>query len=139
MAGASTLPASLGVDVRIMQQRVYGRNPALPITINRQILDVDVDADYDPERHVPTAERKRALERRQVLERVCATRCDEDLTDCRRWRALGWVLILNNTCARRVEAVPGQLPAVAPVDPVPVDVVVVAPTGPGSDGGGPRA
>lgn len=61
---APALPASLGVDVRVIQTSAFvpGRM-AVPVTITRQVLDIDEDRDYDAEQHRPSASRLASLER----------------------------------------------------------------------------
>jgi len=52
---APSVPASLGANVRTIQSTVRGAGPnAREVVINRDVLDIEQDADYDPDNHRPS-------------------------------------------------------------------------------------
>lgn len=63
---APAVPASLGDDVRTVESLVRVPGVDLPFRVARQILDLGVDADYDPDKHPPTAAHLASIERAEV-------------------------------------------------------------------------
>ena len=58
---APAVNSTLGADVRVVQKAIHLPNSEVPLIINRQVLDLDEEADFDPNKHEPTEAYKNRL------------------------------------------------------------------------------